>query len=170
MKIQIVNEQDAVIGHKNREERSYNDISRITHVWIFNKNKDFLIAKRQSTKTASPNKWGPGVSGTLEEGETYESNAIKETEEEIGLKNVPLTPLKKIYYENENGKRFCYIFKTEVDIPESEFILQKEEVSEVRWINLDELSKWHKRSPEDFTPSMGNTINLVKEYQHANQN
>ena len=170
MKIQIVNEQDEMLGYKERSETTYKDIRRITAVWVFNKNKEFLIAKRQSTKILSPNKWGPSVSGTLEEGETYESNAKKETEEEIGLKNISLKPFKKIFYENINGRRFCYIYTTYIDIPVSEFILQKDEVAEVRWISLDELSNWYQRSPNDFIPSLVNTINLIKEYQNENQN
>ena len=32
-----------------------------------------------------PEVWGPAVSGTNEEGETYDSNIIKEAQEEIGL-------------------------------------------------------------------------------------
>ncbi len=169
MKIPIVNEQDEVIAHKEREKKMPEDIYRITHVWVFNKNKEFLIAKRQATKKVSPNRWGPGVSGTLEEGETYESNAVKETEEEIGLKNISLTPYKKIYYENSNGKRFCFIYVASINMPAGEFVLQKEEVSEVKWINIDELVKWYKKSPDDFIPSVGHTIVLVKEYLNDNQ-
>jgi isopentenyldiphosphate isomerase len=170
MKIPIVDEKDNIIEYKERKEKDINDIFRIIHVWVFNKNKEFLIAKRHSSKEVSPNKWSQAVGGTVEEGETYQSNATKEVEEELGVKNVSLKPFRKLYYENSNGKRFCYIYIALIDIPVNSFVLQKEEVSEVRWINIDELSHWYNKSPDDFIPSMGQTIELIKEYQNENQN
>ena len=92
-----------------------------------------------------------------------------ETEEEIGLKKVFLEPFRKIFYENINGRRFCYIFTTLIDKEVNEFILQEDEVSEVKWISLEELSNWYQSSPGDFIPSLIETINLIKEYQNANK-
>ena len=77
MAIPIVDKSDNIIEHKERDKVTGEDIRRITHVWVFNNNKEFLIAKRQPTKRISPNKWGPAVTGTLEEGETYESTTNK---------------------------------------------------------------------------------------------
>ena len=108
--------------------------------------------------------------GTVEKGETYESNAIKEIGEEIGLKNVPLKFYKKLYYENSNGRRFCCIFIAFSDKKENEFVLQEEEVAEVKWISLEELSSWSQKSPDDFLPSIGLMIKLAKEYQNENKN
>ena len=47
-----------------------------------------LIAPRVLTNDKDPGKWGPAAGGTLEISETYESNAYKEAEEEIGLTGV----------------------------------------------------------------------------------
>lgn len=170
MKIPIVNKNDEIIEYKERGQESHEDIRRITHVWVFNKKKEFLIAKRQPAKKLSPNKWTSAVVGTLEEGETYESNAIKELEEEIGVRNIIPIFYKKLYYENFNGKRFCCIFIVHIEKEESEFVLQNEEVAEVRWMNLEELSDWYQQSPDDFIPSMSLMIKLAKEYKNANQN
>ena len=167
----IVDEKDNIIEYKDRYDRDPKDIFRITHVWIFNKKNQFLIAKRHHSKKVSPNKWSPAVVGTVEEGETYESNAKKEAEEELGLKNLDMKPLFKRYYENSNGRRFCYVFIASMDMSEGDFVLEEDEVAEVKWVGLGELAEWYKKSPEDFIPSMGQTIDLVKEYKnHANQN
>jgi len=170
MRIPIVDVNDNLIEYKERDKATNEDIRRISHIWVFNKNREFLIAKRQGTKKVSPNKWGPAAVGSVEEGESYESNAKKEVEEEIGLRNVSFKLFKKLYYENENGKRFSCVFVTSVDMEANQFILQEEEVSEVKWISLEELINWYKKSPNDFIPSMGITISLIKEYQNENKN
>jgi len=170
MRIPIVDKQDNIIGYKDRKNRNFKDIYRITHVWVFNDGNDFLIARRNADKKISPNCWGPAVSGTVEEGETYKSNATKETAEEIGLRDVVLVPYDKIYYENANGKRFCSIYITRTNLRADEFRIQKEEVAEVRWINVNDLTSWYNKSPEDFIPSMGHTSKLVKEYLTRNEN
>ncbi len=50
MEIPIVDKNDEVIKYVERDEMTMEDIRRITQILVFNKNKDFLIAKRQSTK------------------------------------------------------------------------------------------------------------------------
>lgn len=86
-KIIIVDENDTIIGHKNRDSMEDGDMYRVSALWIQNSKGDILLAQRSFDKRNDPGKWGPAVAGTVEEGETYESNIIKEAEEEIGLKN-----------------------------------------------------------------------------------
>lgn len=168
MKIPIVNEEDEIIEYKERGSVLPQDIQRISCVWVFNKNKEILIAKRSLTKSVLPGKWSPSAAGTLEEGETYESNATKELEEEIGLKNVPLVPLKKIFYENGSFRRFCFVYIVFADIQKEKFILQESEVAEVRWISLKDFSDWYKKSPDEFTPSIKHTFYLIEDYLNVN--
>ena len=165
MRIPIVNEQDEIIGYKDRIDRSATDICRITSAYIFNSKKEFLIAQRQFDKIMDPGKWGPSVAGTVEEGETYDSNVKKEVAEEIGITNIDLKFFKKFYYEAHNGRRFCAVYIGFVDKPASDFVIQKSEVVEVRWIAMKDLIDWYNKSPEDFVPSFSNAINRIKEYE-----
>jgi isopentenyldiphosphate isomerase len=87
-RIIIVNDQDQIIGYKERGTIAQEDIYRVSALWVTNSHGDILLAQRAFTKSHDPGKWGPAVAGTLDEGETYERNIIKETEEEIGLKNI----------------------------------------------------------------------------------
>ena len=93
MRIPIVNEQDEVIEYKKREEATHEDIRRIIALYVFNEKGKTLIAKRHSTKIIDPNKWGPAVAGTVDEGYDYDSTVLKEAEEEIGLKDIK--PIKE---------------------------------------------------------------------------
>src|SRR3989338_2507367 len=88
MRITIVNEQDEIIGYKDRKNRNTVDITRITALWLWNEKGEALLAQRAFSKSINPGLWGPAVAGTVEEGETYASNIVKEAEEEIGLKNL----------------------------------------------------------------------------------
>ncbi len=84
----IVDENDKVVGYKNRDEIELSDIYRVMGLWITNSKGDILLAQRSMNKKNDPGRWGPAVAGTVEEGETYDSNIVKEAFEELGLKDV----------------------------------------------------------------------------------
>jgi len=44
----------------------------------------------------------------MQAGESYEENARREVEEELGIKGVPLTHLFNFYYEVRGGLRLPY--------------------------------------------------------------
>lgn len=152
MRIPIVNEQDEIIGYKDRKDRDKNEITRITGLWLWNEKGEVLLAQRAFTKTLNPGKWGPAVAGTLEEGETYESNIIKEAEEEIGLKNLkPILGPK--YRRTTLHAYFAQWFIVTID-SNYPLIKQDSEVEAIRWFSKDELFKAMDEKPEIFLPSL----------------
>ena len=108
-RIIIVNDQDEIMGHKERGTLVSEDIYRVAGLWVTNSNGNILLAQRQLGKRNDPGKWGPAVAGTVDEGETYESNIIKEAEEEIGLEDISPTKSKKRRYTGEHNY-FCQWF------------------------------------------------------------
>ena len=159
-KIQIVNEQDEVIGYKDRTGLDYeNNIYRVSALWLTNSKGEVLIAQRAMTKDRNPGKWGPAVAGTVEEGETYESNIEKEIKEEIGLTDVKLkkgpkrSPVLKRNY-------FVQWFIATIDKDISEFRIQEDEVEKVAWIPLEKLIKDVKTNPSKYLGSMPEIIKL----------
>ena len=123
MKIPIVNEQDEIIGYKEREEATREDIRRIVSLNVFNEKGEVLIAKRQSNKKIDPDKWGPSVAGTVDEGYDYDTTVAKEVEEEIGLKDIKPIFLKKYYYETVNARRFSSVYYTIINSVERERVV-----------------------------------------------
>ena len=89
-KIIIVDKNDKIIGYKIRGTLDKNGIYRVSALWITNSLGEILLARRSRKKDKHPLKWGPAVAGTVEEGETYEQNIVKEAWEELGLKNFNL--------------------------------------------------------------------------------
>jgi len=152
-KIILVNEKDIIIGYKERGTLNQQEIYRISALWITNSRGEILLAKRHHTKTKHPNKWGPAVAGTVEEGETYEENIIKETEEELGLKEIEINLGPKIKTDNEYH-HFTQWYTLKVDKKIDKFKIQENEVEEIKWFSPEELKKQLQNNPKEFLPEM----------------
>ncbi len=148
-KIIIVDESDEIIGSKERGTLNQSDIYRVSALWIQNSKGEILLAQRSFNKNNNPGKWGPAVAGTIDEGESYESNIIKEAEEEIGLKN---QDFKKSFHHFHDGehRHFTQWFFALVDKKIEEFTIQEEEVEKIKWFSKEELLKSLKDAPENF--------------------
>lgn len=157
MKIPVVNEQDEIIGYKERSNRNDGDLVRATGLWVTDNDGNILIAQRSFKKKHDPGLWGPAVAGTVEEGETYESNIIKEAEEEIGLKGFDFSKGAKVRTFSGFAQWFYVVVNHDYL-----FIKQDEEVECVKWINKYELEKLVNEKPEIFIPGFSNYIKFVK--------
>lgn len=151
-KIYVVNPNDEIIGVKDWGTLGPNDSHRISVLWLTNSKNEALIAQRAFSKKIAPGKWGAAAAGTVEEGETYKSNIIKEAEEEIGLKDFKFRKGPKILIE-EGPPRFCQFYSAKVDKTIDEFIIQKEEVEQIKWIPIDELREDLRKNPQLYAPS-----------------
>lgn len=148
-RIVIVNDQDEIIGYKERGTLVKEDIYRVSGLWVTNSKGDILLAQRQLGKRHDPGKWGPAVAGTVDEGETYESNIVKEAEEEIGLKGIKPTkgPNRRV---SDEYNYFCQWYTLAVDKPAEEFTIQEDEVEQVKWFTRAELHKELREHPDKY--------------------
>ncbi len=164
-KIQIVNERDEIIGYKSRTGLDYeNNIYRVSALWLTNSKGEALIAQRKMTKDRSPGKWGPAVAGTVEEGETYESNIKKEVKEEIGLTEIKLEKGPK-RHPAPSRNYFVQWFVATIDKDISGFRIQENEVEKVAWISLEELTKDIAVNPSKYLGSMPEILKLFTNSQ-----
>jgi len=154
-KIIIVDENDNEIGVKERDGQGDYVIFRVTALWLTNSDGDILLAQRSLNKVNSPGKWGPAVAGTVEEGETYESNIVKETEEEIGLSNIEFAKGPKIFNQTGPLKTYwCQYFMAVIDKKAEDFIIDKVEVEQVKWFKKEYLKKDFGEHPENYISSI----------------
>ena len=140
MRIPIVNEQDEIIGYKERKDRNAQDIVRVSDLWITDSEGNILLAQRALSEDHNPGMWGPASSGTVEEGETYEINIIKEMGEEIGLFGVK--PVLGPKYRVSSSHEYFAQWFTAVVPHDYLFKKQDEEVEQVRWFTRDEILKF----------------------------
>lgn len=137
---QIVDRNDNVIGKKLRSEITKDDIYRVSSLWVFNQNSELLIAQRPMWKKNDPGKWTESAVGTLEEGETYESNLVKEAKEELGLdlNENKLIFIGKELFESSKDKLFGAIYAVILlDTPILK--LNKHEVPNAEWAPNDKI-------------------------------
>jgi len=158
MKIPIVDENDNIIEYRERDDRDEDTIYRVSSLWITDTEGKILLARRAFNKSHDPGKWGPAVAGTVEKGETYEENIIKEAEEELGLKNI-----KPVMGEKRRRKTKWNYFSQEflLTLPAGfdAFKLSKDEVAEVKWFSEKELREQFKQNPNDFLNGIHEKIN-----------
>lgn len=140
MKTIIVDKDDNYLTVKDAKALSQGDIYRVSALWLTNSKNQVLLAQRTMEKQNDPGKWGPAVSGTLEEGETYESNIYREAEEEIGVKGIVFQAGPKLF--NDDGyKYFVQWYACQLDWPLSKFRPQKSEVEKLAWVEKNQLLK-----------------------------
>jgi len=153
-RIAIVDENDSPIGFKERSALENGDIYRVSALWLTNSAGEVLMAQRAFTKKNDPGLWGPAVAGTVDEGEGYEENIVKETREEIGLE-ITIEQLKVGPKIRRHGKNnyFSQWYFYSVDMPAGKFTIPHQEVVQVRWFPVEELKKRIKDTPQEFIPS-----------------
>lgn len=155
-RIVVVNEHDTVIGYKDRDSLSPGDIYRVTSLWLTNEKREVLLAQRSFLKKKDPGKWSCAVAGTVDEGEEYDDNIVKETAEEIGV-TLALNDLKKGPKMRLQGSHNDFFDQWYMGTIKSDQPLHKqdEEVEALRWIHPDELSRLLISQPDYFVPSAG---------------
>lgn len=168
-RIIIVNEQDEVIGHKDRGMIAAGDVYRVSALWVTNSRGDILLAQRKFTKKHDPGKWGPAVAGTVDEGETYDVNIIKEAAEEIGLQGImPVAgPKRRI---NDEYDYFCQWYTLVADKSAEEFIIQEDEVEQVKWFNRNELSEELRQHPEKYLRGLEWAVEMLSTSEASRRN
>lgn len=145
----VVNEQDEIIGYKPRSLVAPGEIYRVSALWITDSNGNILLAQRGLSEPNDPGIWGPAAAGTVEEGESYLQNIIKEAGEELGISDVTVSegPKRRV-----SGKHnyFCQWYTAVIAKPAKDFVIQKEELEQVRWFTREELAKELREHPDKY--------------------
>ena len=149
----LVDPSDTVLGLMEKQQAHVNGLlHRAFSVFLFNKNGEMLLQKRASSKYHSPNQWTNAVCSHPRENETYHDAAIRRLQEELGIETQLTEKFHFIYKADVGGN----LWEHELDHVfvgqyEGQFNLNTEEVSEVRYITLENLNEEVKNQPENFT-------------------
>src|SRR6516162_4114684 len=82
----VVNERDEVIGRRPRSEvHRLGLLHRAVHVLVFNGRGEIFLQKRSMRKDRQPGLWDSSASGHVDSGEEYDTCAVREAREELGL-------------------------------------------------------------------------------------
>jgi len=145
----VVNERDEVIGRQTRAEVHRQGLMhRAVHVLVFNRQGEVFLQKRSLKKDRQPGKWDSSASGHVDAGEDYDACAVRELQEEIGLK-VELTPrrLFKLAASANTDQEHVWVYQCEAEGP---FALAPDEIERGEWFTPAEIDRWSEERPEDF--------------------
>eukprot|EP00164_Ancoracysta_twista_P010232 GFYU01015381.1.p1 GENE.GFYU01015381.1~~GFYU01015381.1.p1 ORF type:complete len:174 (+),score=62.31 GFYU01015381.1:107-628(+) len=150
-KVAIVDEQNNVVRAATRKEmRENNLIHRATYIFVLNSKKQFYVQKRTMLKDYCPGYFDPVSGGCVQHGESYEENAYRELEEEMGIKGEKLTHMFTFFHDGRS-RVWGDAWYIEYDIDPSTMTLQEEEVESVHLMTLEEIRDRVSKG-ENFTP------------------
>lgn len=151
-----------------------------THVgvWIMNKNGELLFQQRSMQKKVNFGKW-TRTGGHVDSGEKPLNAIQRETYEEVGV-NIPLDNFKLLSVNKEEvynpdnqimNIQFIYSYFTVVDYKIEDYTMQEEEVSDLKYITIEEMEKACKNKDENYTfIKWENIENMIQELKQLRNN
>ena len=151
---------------------------RASHTWILNKKNHILCQKRSHNKEWFPDRWDMTFGGHVKTGESYESTAITELSEELGI-TVELKDLeflmdflidKKDKRKGTLNREFLKVYLLRTKKAVGQFKIQKTEISEIRYFEINELKGLlNKRSDVKFIPEKQYYLSVLNKIQSIKQ-
>lgn len=118
------------------------------HIWIYNAQKEVLLQQRVKAKETFPGYWDVSVAGHIETGEDSRIAGLRELSEELGvdvkpdqLEIIGSFSSEFVHKHNFIDREFHDVYLCKMNMADCKFRLQKEEVSDVKWISVLELER-----------------------------
>ena len=151
----IVDENGMVIGIAPRS-KCHGDpslIHRTAHVFVFHPDgRQILLQLRSRTKDIQPGKWDTSVGGHLDHGESFETAARRELQEELGYTGkVELEFLFEAKIRNEIESENTRVYGIRTKGP---FRFQESEIDEIRFWSFEEIDQELASGGSAFTPNL----------------
>ena len=151
--VDIVDENNKLTGQVEERWVAYDKglWRRTVSCWIMNEKGEILLQKRTASKRRNPNKWAK-TGGQVDSGESAEDAIFREVKEELGIE-VPKDQIKimDIHKSDDKNKRFAYNFIFVVNYKIEDYILQKEEVDEVKYVTIEDMEMIKKKNDNNYT-------------------
>ena len=145
----VVDSEDLIIGKASRVQVHNNQLMhRSVHILVFNSTGSLFLQKRSMNKDESPGLWDSSAAGHVESGEDYISCAKRELNEELSLSDVQLDEVLSIPAQSTTFWEHVRVYKCVTD---SNICINKNEISEGRYIKLSEVRALMQLNPEIHT-------------------
>ncbi len=110
---------------------------RAVHILVFNDLGGLFLQKRSMNKGLNGGLWDTAAAGHVDAGEDYDASAVREIEEELGIKS-ELEPLFKLPATAAIGMEFIQVYRC---IHNGPFVLAADEIDEGDWFGIAEISE-----------------------------
>lgn len=161
--IDLVNENDEVIGSEEKMivYKSGTKNFRTINVFFVNSNGEILIQRRSNNRKLFPGMWDFSAAGRIKSGEDYKHSAVRETEEELGVK----VPLKEVAYLSPyklNISSFKKIFVAHYDGDFNNY--DNDGIAELFYMNPEEIKNKLEEADNLFLPDYKEVFSYL--YEH----
>lgn len=155
----VVDHEDTVTGQSTRGEvHAQGLLHRAVHVFAINKKGEVLLQRRSLLKDSHPGVWDSSVSGHLDAGEDYETAAIRELGEEMGIYEVPVEELARIAPSEATGWEHVRLYRCRYD---GALRYPCAEIEAAAWFSPREVQSWIDARPSDFASGFLECWNAV---------
>lgn len=167
--LQIVDENtgEPTGEHISRKEALEKKLwCRTTNIFVLNSKGEILCHQRSLEKERFPGAWSTHFGGHITEGESFKISALKEIEEEIGLKVnafqlIPWRTSRKVL-----SRIWVRDFITVYDGNIEDLKLQKSEIEKVEWMTAEEImAELDSESELGMTNWLAGTHDFNTDYQ-----
>lgn len=137
------------------------------HIWCYTEKGTVLLQQRGKNKETFPLKWDVSVAGHVGAGESMVNGAIREVEEEIGvrinaeyLEQIGVFKSEKRHSETIFDREFNHTFLCLLD---KDVVLTKQEseVEALQWLPISEFKNWVASENPDLVPNSGGRYQKV---------
>lgn len=169
----VLNEKGNFTGKTESREKCHKEglWHKAVVVFIINSKNQVLLQRRSPNKRMWPNIWDVTAGGHVLAGEFGFEAIIREAKEELGieLNKNEMTFLGSSISTNNKAdiinKHFNEYYIVNKDLDETRLTLQKEEVSEVKWIDKNDIIQKIKNNYDEITDKEGCWEYLMKYYE-----
>lgn len=144
----VVDENDEVLRQETREVVHREGLwHRAVHMFVFNKRKELFLQKRSRLKDNHPGVWDSSAAGHLNAGEGYESTAVRELAEELGIQDAEVQEVARVSACENTGWEHVRLYLSRYD---GALRYPCSEIETGQWFSMDEIRVWVSARPQDF--------------------
>jgi isopentenyl-diphosphate delta-isomerase len=164
----LVDKDDKEIGYETKENCHYikPKLHRAFSVFLFNSNGEMLITKRSGKKKTWPGFWSNSCCSHPRKGEEVKDAVSRRIKEELGI-SVPLSYLFKFEYSAQYDREWGEHELDHVFVGEysGKVTPNKDEISDWKFIPVDDLLKDMRKNPDSYTPWFRMSVERVLEHK-----
>jgi len=155
--VDIVDASDKVIGTEDKESaRQKGLMTRVAFIILLNAKNELYLQQRKSTKKTYPLYWSGSAAGHVQSGESYLQAALRETQEELGVKPT-LQEIGK--FTSEADKEIVTVF---IGRSEGPYTLEEAAIEQAENYSLEQLHAAAANLP--MTSYLTATIPMVEAF------
>ena len=121
---------------------------RAVHILIFSPAGEVFLQKRSEWKDRHPLAWDSSAAGHVGAGEDYDTAAVRELKEELGI-TIALERVAKLPASPLTGEEFIWIYRGQW---EGDFQLDRAEIEAGGYFPPAVVTEWMRARPGDFAP------------------